>query len=452
VLAVRDPVLLPGLHHRPHEPVDPVDQQVQVDLTDVRGEGVQQIGRTIVQDADEGVVEEASFVGSQRPDDEGVDLVVLVDQLDQHGHDGVEDPVEVHWRTGRAVDHGPLDLFGEHDGHGVRQSGAPAEGVVEDGLGDARGCSELVERLVGAVPTDRLDRGVDEADPLLGSFCRRPAGPAPGAGRIVGGGRLHRPRMTRRMPKHFVADDPMRSHIAAMLSSVFPEGEDFFVRSVRAYRDRIDDPELAKQVKGFIGQEAIHGREHRDFNEQPRQLGYPTKAVDRLVKQGFLAFLHKTTPKSHQLAVTAALEHYTATLAETLLRDDDARAEFVTDEVAPCSPGTPSRRPSTSRWPSTCTSTCQRQRTSSGSAPCWAVHVGFLVVMTAAVTASVAKDPEGVAKLPKSLLEAAVAPVLPARRHARLLDYNRRDFHPDDHDTVELLAEWRTRYEAGIAA
>ena len=63
------------------------------------------------------------------------------------------------------------------------------------------------------------------------------------------------------LPKHFVADDPMRSHIAAMLSSVFPEGEDFFVRSVRAYRDQITDPELSKQVKGFIGQEAIqlHG-------------------------------------------------------------------------------------------------------------------------------------------------------------------------------------------------
>src|SRR3546814_9972414 len=88
----------------------------------------------------------------------------------------------------------------------------------------------------------------------------------------------------------------MRSHIAAMLSSVFPEGEDFFVRSVRAYRDRIDDPELSKQVKGFIGQEAIHGREHRDFNEQLAALGYPTLGVDRLVKR-FLALLHKVAPK-----------------------------------------------------------------------------------------------------------------------------------------------------------
>jgi hypothetical protein len=32
---------------------------------------------------------------------------------------------------------------------------------------------------------------------------------------------------------------------------------------VRVYRDKVTDPELKKQVNGFIGQEAMHGREHR---------------------------------------------------------------------------------------------------------------------------------------------------------------------------------------------
>ncbi len=32
-----------------------------------------------------------------------------------------------------------------------------------------------------------------------------------------------------------------------------------------------------------------------------------------------------------------------------------------------------------------------------------------------------------------------------------LRDYNRRDFHPDDHDTVELLARWRQWWEASAA-
>src|SRR5579885_2363169 len=51
------------------------------------------------------------------------------------------------------------------------------------------------------------------------------------------------------LPHYFVGGgDPVMSHVMALLSALFPEGEDFFVRSVRNYRDRITDPELKKQV------------------------------------------------------------------------------------------------------------------------------------------------------------------------------------------------------------
>jgi len=252
------------------------------------------------------------------------------------------------------------------------------------------------------------------------------------------------------MPKHFVAGDPMRSHIAAMLSSVFPEGEDFFVRSVRNYRDQIEDPELAKQVKGFIGQEAIHGREHRDFNDRLAELGYPTKGVDRLVAK-WLAFQARVTPKHHQLAVTAALEHYTATLAETLLRDEEALAEFTSDEARAlfawhALEETEHKSVAFDVYQAVCGSHGVRVRTM------WTVHAGFLLAMIGAVTVSVAKDPKAWPKLPKSLLGLRTHPFFQRPMLERLLDYNRRDFHPDDHDTVELLEEWRRRYDAGLAA
>lgn len=252
------------------------------------------------------------------------------------------------------------------------------------------------------------------------------------------------------MPKYFVANDPMRSHIAAMLSSVFPEGEDFFVRSVRAYRDQIDDPELSKQVKGFIGQEAIHGREHRDFNDHLATMGYPTKAVDRAVEKG-LALLAKVSPKHHQLAVTAALEHYTATLAETILRDDDARNEFVSAEAKAlftwhAIEETEHKSVAYDVFQHVCGSHRVRVGTM------WSTHVTFLLVMTLAVSASVAMDPRCWPRLPMSLWRLRSHPFFQRELVERLLDYNREDFHPDDHDTVELLAEWRTRYEAGLAA
>ena len=88
------------------------------------------------------------------------------------------------------------------------------------------------------------------------------------------------------LDRHYVSGDLVMSHVVSMLSAMFPEGEDFFVRSVRHYADRITDPELKQQVAGFIGQEVTHGREHRALNERLQQMGYPTRRVDRMVKAG----------------------------------------------------------------------------------------------------------------------------------------------------------------------
>ncbi len=252
------------------------------------------------------------------------------------------------------------------------------------------------------------------------------------------------------MPRHFVADDPVRSHIAAMLSAVFPEGEDFFVRSVRAYRDQITDPELKQQVKGFIGQEAIHGREHRDFNERLAELGYPTLVVDRRVKWG-LALLHKLAPKRTQLAVTAGLEHYTATLAETLLRSESARAEFATDEVRAlftwhALEETEHKSVAFDVFQDVCGKHYVRVGTMT------AIHVAFLLEMVLAVTHSLLLDRGSWKRVPGSLRRLRSHPFFQRDVVRRLLDYNRRDFHPDDHDTEDLMAEWRARYDAGLAA
>ncbi len=255
------------------------------------------------------------------------------------------------------------------------------------------------------------------------------------------------------LPKYFVADDPVRSHIAAMLSSVFPEGEDFFVRSVRHYRKQITDPALKKQVSGFIGQEALHGREHRDFNDALQALGYPTHRVDRAVKVG-LSLLNKTAPKSFQLAVTAALEHYTATLAEVILRDDVARSEFTSEAARDLF-----------TWHAMEESEHKSvafdvfQDVSGNHAVrvgvMMLVHVEFLFVMSLAVAGSVLGDSE--ARKPRTLLRSlrklGSHPFFQRDMIGTLRDYNRRDFHPDDHDTTDLLAQWRQWYEdAAIAS
>jgi predicted metal-dependent hydrolase len=113
---------------------------------------------------------------------------------------------------------------------------------------------------------------------------------------------------------------------------VFPDGEDFFVRSVRHFRDQITDPELKRQVAGFIGQEAVHGREHRVFNDRLDELGYPTKRVERITKRG-LAMRERALSAKSNLAATAALEHFTATLAELVLSSEETRDLFGHEAV-----------------------------------------------------------------------------------------------------------------------
>jgi len=248
------------------------------------------------------------------------------------------------------------------------------------------------------------------------------------------------------LPHHFVGGDFAMSHVVAALSSVFPEGEDFFVRTVRNYRDRITDPELRSQVSGFIGQEAMHGREHREFNQRLAELGYPTKLVDRATGLG-LRFGERVLPKSVQLAITAALEHYTATLAETLLSDEAARAILDVDEVR-----------ALFVWHALEESEHKavafdvfQQVSGDDRIRTWvmrATTVGFLAGVGAAALLSLATDRRAlrhpVATL-RSVRALRSSPWLGRDVVARIRAYNRPGFHPDDFDNAELTAEWSDR-------
>ena len=124
------------------------------------------------------------------------------------------------------------------------------------------------------------------------------------------------------VPRHFHGGDPFLSAFFAALSSVFPDGERFFIDSVRHYRDQLGDPELARQVRAFIGQEAHHGREHEAFNEWLEEKGYPMAGVIRQVREGLEMARRNMSPR-RQLAMTISLEHFTAIMANRFLEDED---------------------------------------------------------------------------------------------------------------------------------
>ena len=128
--------------------------------------------------------------------------------------------------------------------------------------------------------------------------------------------------------RYYYDNNPFLSSFLTALSSLFPEGESFFVESVRHYRDQITDPILKAQVSGFIGQEAMHSKEHQAFNDMATRQGYPVDKVDKMLGK-LLHFGQKILPASVQLSITVSLEHYTAIIAEMLLRDADVQQKFM---------------------------------------------------------------------------------------------------------------------------
>ncbi len=82
------------------------------------------------------------------------------------------------------------------------------------------------------------------------------------------------------LPKHFAVDgDLILSHVAASLSAVFPDGEDFFVRSVRHFRERDHRP--GAQAPGRrVHRPGGHARSGAPgLQRPPRSAGLPDQAL-----------------------------------------------------------------------------------------------------------------------------------------------------------------------------
>ena len=122
------------------------------------------------------------------------------------------------------------------------------------------------------------------------------------------------------LPRHWHANDPFKSHFFNSMSILFPDGERFFIDSVRHYRPEIDDPEQLALIKGFIGQEGHHSREHIEYNQRLSDLGYDVEKLMQPVKKR-IRYVQKHFSPERQLAGTVAMEHFTAILADSILRE-----------------------------------------------------------------------------------------------------------------------------------
>ena len=139
-----------------------------------------------------------------------------------------------------------------------------------------------------------------------------------------------RPEILRRRPDLDFSRDPAEGWLARRrgtetlmnaISFLFPDGERFFVESVMQYRDRIADAALLDQMARFAYQEAAHSRMHELCNEALAPVFAEGAAIGEVCRLG--CRISRSLPGPVQLAITCAYEHYTALLADDLLRDLD---------------------------------------------------------------------------------------------------------------------------------
>jgi predicted metal-dependent hydrolase len=115
----------------------------------------------------------------------------------------------------------------------------------------------------------------------------------------------------------WLGGDAFRTQFFNALSMSFPIGEQCFIDSVRAALPLLTDAALYEQAQGFIGQEATHRHMHKQYN---RDLGHQGLhfVLKRMVAWRVRNL--ETFDVKDRMAVTAAYEHFTAILSDSILR------------------------------------------------------------------------------------------------------------------------------------
>ena len=146
------------------------------------------------------------------------------------------------------------------------------------------------------------------------------------------------------IPLDWIPGHPVASNVISLLNVVLPAAERWFVETFNEALPLVKDPQLADEMRGFIGQEATHADVHEQMlHEYMVVNGIDPKPMLDQIEYLFAKMLAPTTstdPKrglNHlcdRLWFIAAIEHYTAVMGDFALncawddygrRPDDGR-------------------------------------------------------------------------------------------------------------------------------
>ena len=241
------------------------------------------------------------------------------------------------------------------------------------------------------------------------------------------------------LPKYYFNDNPLISHLLTALSLTFPNGERFFVHSVRNVREQIKTKSLQTDVSAFIGQEAMHSHAHEDFNDFAKRVGMDVQPIidDEYEK---IEKIKEILTDKQKLAVTCALEHFTAIIAQYLLENKDFHAQLHPEAARlwmwHALEETEHKAVAFDVYKEVFDDEIIRKRTMRIITTTFLSRISFLTVKL------LVNDKKGRSQWKQhwhalQLLSQAAKSLLPA-----YLDYYKTDFHPNQHDSHAITSEW----------
>jgi predicted metal-dependent hydrolase len=243
-------------------------------------------------------------------------------------------------------------------------------------------------------------------------------------------------------PRYYFNNNPLISSLLTALSLTFPVGERFFVHSVRNVRHHITNEALQKDVSAFIGQEAMHSHAHDNFNQFVQDLGLDVQWI--LDDEYKFAELIKTKlDHKQQLAITCALEHFTAIIAQYLLEHPDFHQQLH-PQVAKlwmwhALEETEHKAVAFDVYQTVFADQKVRKRTMRIITCTFTSRISYLTMRL------LLADPVGRKQWRQhlqglKLLKKMIGSLIPL-----YLDYYDTQFHPTQHDSSRIAAQWRDR-------
>lgn len=133
------------------------------------------------------------------------------------------------------------------------------------------------------------------------------------------------------LPRHWVPGEPFATHMINVLHLLLPEGERWFCHVFKQALPLIRDEQLAEDVRGFIGQEAMHAESHQGVLDHFDTHGLDTRPYVSQIAWLFGKVLGDrgyAGKQGHEwvierAALVAAIEHFTAFLGQWVLDADE---------------------------------------------------------------------------------------------------------------------------------